>query len=272
MYAMTGTLSAITAALPPASTPVDTVASCTDLSPTMHIPLINNGTDWVLRSGSSVIQKSSLARGVAPSGTISTGSSGNITLGTALTRVYDAGCYLYLPDIATTPAITAGLYWCVMSSTTVGTVYASKGGAAINFSVGSAFTGATTEVTLATISLPAYAFGLDGGLNVTYGSAYNNGAGGKTTRLRLDGSTAINVSGTTSLSQQNQFRIVNCGSYSKQKYFSGGGFAYANSAAAFGTATVDTTAAFSFTITGQHGTNATDTYMLEYYEVELCRW
>jgi len=58
------------------------------------------------------------ASGIAPSGTINTGSSGNITLGSALNRAFTEGIWLYLPTIATTPAITAGMYWVVMSSTT----------------------------------------------------------------------------------------------------------------------------------------------------------
>ena len=84
----------------------------------------------------------------APTGTINTGSSGNITFGTAANRTYTEGLYVYLPSIATTPAITAGFYWCVMSSTTVGTLYASKGGAAINFTVGAGYTGVTSSVDL----------------------------------------------------------------------------------------------------------------------------
>ena len=46
-----------------------------------------------------------------PTGTINTGSSGNITFGTAASRAYTEGLYVYLPSIATTPAITAGWYW-----------------------------------------------------------------------------------------------------------------------------------------------------------------
>jgi len=74
------------------------------------------------------------------------------------------------------------------------------------------------------------------------------------------------------VSLQNRFIWQNVGSYTKQKAFSGGVFPYAASAAAFATTDIDTSAAFTPKITGQHGSNATDTYMLEWYEVELCRW
>lgn len=97
------------------------------------------------------------AAGIAPTGTISTGSSGNITLGGALHQIFTEGIWLYLPTIATTPAITAGMYWVVMSSTTVGTVYTNGAGSdAINFTVGSAYTGVTaTAVALGTVTVPA---------------------------------------------------------------------------------------------------------------------
>lgn len=97
------------------------------------------------------------AAGIAPSGTIGTGASGNITLGGALHRIFTEGLWLYLPTIATTPAITEGMYWVVMSSATVGTVYTNgSGSAAINFTVGSAYTGVTaTAVALGTVTVPA---------------------------------------------------------------------------------------------------------------------
>lgn len=113
-----------------------------------------NGSDWrVNDAGTSLVIDSPItlyreeyARARAPSGTIGTGASGNITFGTAAPSAYTEGLYVYLPSIATTPAITAGWYWCVMSTTTLGTLYASKGGAAINFSAGASYTGVTTQL------------------------------------------------------------------------------------------------------------------------------
>jgi len=69
--------------------------------------------------------------GVAPSGTVAASATlGNVTLGTALDAVYGPtnnncpGIWLYLPATAlAAPYNVAGWYWCVMSSTTVGTVY-----------------------------------------------------------------------------------------------------------------------------------------------------
>lgn len=112
-----------------------------------------NGSIWSINASSALYPVSPVsyfsdvvARARAPSGTISTGSSGNITFGTAAPRAYTEGLWVYLPTIATTPAITAGWYWCVMSTTTLGTLSLTQGGAAINFTVGASYTGVTTQV------------------------------------------------------------------------------------------------------------------------------
>jgi hypothetical protein len=69
---------------------------------------------------------------VGNSGTVAASATlGNLTLGTALDAVYGPtnnncpGIWIYLPATAlAAPNNVAGWYWCVMSSTTVGTVYA----------------------------------------------------------------------------------------------------------------------------------------------------
>lgn len=126
----------------------------------------------------------------APTGTINTGSSGNITFGTAANRTYTEGLYVYLPSIATTPAITAGFYWCVMSSTTVGTLYASKGGAAINFTVGAGYTGVTSSVDLPAQTLKGGVMGSYRRLSISGILSVTNNANAKTTSIRFGGSTA----------------------------------------------------------------------------------
>ena len=132
----------------------------------------------------------------APSGTINTGSSGNITFGTAANRVYTEGLYVYLPSIATTPDITAGFYWCVMSSTTVGTLYASKGGAAINFTVGASYTGVTTTVDLPLQTLKGGVMGSYRRLSVTGILSLTNNANAKTSIIRF-GSTGAGINNFT---------------------------------------------------------------------------
>ena len=132
-----------------------------------------NGSLWTNSGGVLVptapitLYTSTDSYGRAPTGTINTGSSGNITFGTAAYYTRAEGLYVYLPSIATTPAITAGFYWCVMSSTTVGTLYASKGGAALNFTVGAGYTGVTTAIDLPSQTLKGGVMGINRRLNIT---------------------------------------------------------------------------------------------------------
>ena len=157
-----------------------------------------NGSLWTNSGGVLVpmapitLYTSTDSYGRAPTGTINTGSSGNITFGTAANRAYTEGLYVYLPSIATTPAITAGFYWCVMSSTTVGTLYASKGGAAINFTVGASYTGVTTNVDLPLQTLKGGVMGSYRRLSVTGILSLTNNANAKTSIIRL-GSTGAGV-------------------------------------------------------------------------------
>lgn len=87
-------------------------------------------------------------RFVAPSGTVA--ADGTITLGTALPAVLPGGAWMYLPAGAFSVA-PAGWYWVVMSSATVGTVFAGQGGAAVVGSA-SAYTGVTSKLTAYTVT------------------------------------------------------------------------------------------------------------------------
>lgn len=178
-----------------------------------------NGSDWGVNSSGELFplglitlssSMSSYAR--APSGTIGTGASGNITLGTAAPRIYSEGVYLYLPSIATTPAITAGYYWCVMSSTTVGTLYVSKGGAAINFSVGSAYTGVTTQVSYPTITILGGVMGNYRRISFAGNYSVTNNANNKATYFNFGGATGLGAAGLASaLAGVINYDIVNKG-------------------------------------------------------------
>lgn len=160
---------------------------------------VDNGTAWKPVSNSFVLTSSLDSTGIAPSGTINTGASANITLGTALDRTYAQGIYLYLPTIATTPAITAGFYWIVMSSTTVGTVYASKGGAAINFTVGASYTGVTTRVECFTTSILAGLLGTNGIITVDYSATITNNANNKIYGFAFGSATGLCANANTSI-------------------------------------------------------------------------
>lgn len=110
--------------------------------------------------------------GVAPSGTM--GNNGALTLGTALPTTYSSGIWLHFPAGAISAGSAAGLYWCVMSSATAGTVYNVTLGAAIPYVPSNpaafvttgpgAFVGTTSEITLASLTFPGGSLGNNGAL------------------------------------------------------------------------------------------------------------
>lgn len=152
-----------------------------------------NGSDWICNGSEwSPVAPITLHTSIdsyarAPSGTISTGSSGNITFGTAANRAYTEGLWVYLPSIATTPAITAGYYWCVMSSTTVGTLSSTKGGAAINFTVGASYTGVTTQLDTPSVTILGGIMGSYRRLHISGEISFTNNGNSKSTYIAWGG-------------------------------------------------------------------------------------
>lgn len=125
-------------------------------------------------------------RFVAPSGTVA--ADGTITLGTALPAVFASGVYLWLPAGAISGG-SAGWYFATMSSTTVGTI--------AGVGSGSAYTGATSEVTALTVDVPTPAKGGASILRLSHLCSSNTNA--KTARFRIGGTqymtNAINTAG-----------------------------------------------------------------------------
>lgn len=111
---------------------------------------------------------------IVPNGTVAT--NGTITLGTALAIIY-ANAWIYLPDGAVVGG-SAGLYFCQFASTTVGQVFTNFNDASSAFvpdvitsglanAVGSnsAYTQTVaTELTVASVTIPAGAIGNNGSL------------------------------------------------------------------------------------------------------------
>ncbi len=182
---------------------------------------ISNGTAWKPVGGYFLWDTSADPRGIAPSGTISTGSSGQLALVTALDRAYPSGGYIYLPSIATTPAITAGWYWftCAVSNTL--TLYASKGGAAINFTVGASYTGVTTYIDLYTSpTIHAGLWGTVGGFECTFNFAVTNSATSKLVAFTLGGNTGLAASHVVNVTgcSGGRFNIRNTQAQARQSY------------------------------------------------------
>lgn len=129
----------------------------------------------------------------------------------------------------------------------------------------------TNENTLATIVVPAGAMGINGIVRVTTLWTVTNSANNKTLRVRFGGTAFLDVTVTTVAAVSDLRQIQNRASAASQigKPVGGmgaGGWGTATSAVT--TATVDTSAAVSITITGQKA-SAGETISLESYLVEL---
>lgn len=131
----------------------------------------------------------------------------------------------------------------------------------------------TAENTLATITIPPGAMGIDGILRITAQWTFTGSTNSKTWRVRFstlaaqdNGTTSASV---TSLRSMTEIRNVNAANAQKSSSYS---LTIAGSApsTAPGTAAIDTTAAVTMTITGQKG-SAGETLTLDSYTVELIR-
>lgn len=133
----------------------------------------------------------------------SMGNNGAITLTTALPATY-ANCYLYLPANAIQAGSAAGLYYAVMSSATVGTVYNNiyTSGAPTIPSSPSAFAttgpGAYTQTTGSDITLflntmPGGSIGANGSLFCFPLWACNNSVNTKTLKQKINATETNSV-------------------------------------------------------------------------------
>lgn len=141
---------------------------------------------------------------LVPNGTVAT--NGTITVGTALPATYSGGAWIRLPAGAVVSG-SAGLYWCVFSSTTVGQVYTNFSDPVTQFiptvpggtlvaAVGSnvAYTQTTgSAITLINATIPAMALETLGAFLVNRSFSYNLAAGNKVFTLRL-GATQVSSS------------------------------------------------------------------------------
>lgn len=209
---------------------------------------------------------------VAPTGTMA--NNGAVTLGTALATTYSQGCYLYLPASAIVAGSTAGFYYTVMSSTTVGTVYNNAYNSAfisgqpyipaspVAFATTGpgAFTGVITAITGPSWTLPAGIMGPNGMLEVTAMFGNNNSAGTKTFTALLGSGTIYTQANTTNIAALGLPVVQNQGQAAAQVVNQAGTFG----ASATGNSylTQNTATALTMSVTLQHGT-ATDYAVLD---------
>lgn len=212
---------------------------------------------------------------IANSGTVAT--NGTITLGTALQLTYPQ-CWLYLPAGAIVGG-SAGWYYAIMSSTTVGVVYTNYQatmtqplalGAAATLTVAtgsnSGYTGVTTEVTMAAAVIPAGLLGTTGAVIAEGYWAHNSSAGAKVAKVAFGGSTVLSVSDTTTLGIDIRKKIQNRAAASqiiRVAVDTGAAQSVAPSLLS-----IDTAAEVTVALTGSIAV-ATDTMVLENFLIEL---
>lgn len=205
----------------------------------------------------------------------SIGNNGALTLTTALPATYSGGCYMYFPANAIAAGVPAGLYYVVMSSTTVGTIYNntySSGTPAIPASPTAfvttgpgAYTQTTaTEITLASITVPPSTIGSYGTLRYSAQPQWNNSAGAKVKTVKFGGTTFLSVSRTTTTNDEWLLSIRNQGEAAQ---------VHANSVVPTSNITVtrraiNTAQSQAFAVIGQVAV-ATDYILLESFSLEV---
>jgi hypothetical protein len=217
------------ASLPAASSNSGLSAMASDYGPAPGIRVISDGTNWV-PMGVQVLHRAGIPVGLAPSGTMA--NNGAVTLGTALPSAY-ASCYLHFPASAIVAGSAAGLYYTIMSSTTVGTVYNNTYTSGIPTIPTSptafattgpgAFTASTARTTLISVTLPGGLMGLNGSLDAESLWTATNNANAKTPFFVFGGGADIFPQAPTSVvSSHDQRLITNRGSASAQVAVSAG--------------------------------------------------
>lgn len=212
---------------------------------------------------------------IAPTGTITAG--GVITLGTALQLTYPQA-WLYLPA-GTVVGGSAGWYYAIMSSTTVGQVYTAYQAtmtlplalgvaATLTAAVGSggAYTGVTSAVQMGAAVIPAGLLGTTGAVIAEGNFSHNSTAGNKTESLTFGGSTVLSVVSTTTLGLDIRKRIQNRAAASqiiRVAVDTGAAQSVAPSLLSIDTA-AEVTVAFNGTLAV-----ATDTLVLENFLIEV---
>lgn len=221
-----------------------------------------------------VIMQAAIACVIANSGTVAT--NGTVTLGTALPLTYSEGCWLYLPAGAVVGG-SAGWYYAVMSSTTVGVVYTAymatmqapyiPSGLTIATGSNSGYTGVTTQVTMGSVQIPAGVLGAQGSVRYKGTWSYNNSAGAKTARIDFAGQTVVSAAPTTTVAISLDKTVHN--RTATKQVIQAAADAQAASSTAVTTLAIDTTADITVGFTGQIAT-ATDYLILESARIEIC--
>lgn len=224
----------------------------------------------------SIVKLWGVPVGIAPTGTMA--NNGAVTLGTALPLTYTNGIWLYFPSGAIEAGSAAGIYWCKMSSTTLGTVYNTTlsgrepyipaSDVAFATTGPGAYTGSTSEITLATVPIKGGAMGRSGQV-VTEANFWNySSANNKTSKIKFGGNSIFSLNHTTNVTASIRKIVNNIGITGTQAIWHTSASDPGLSGGSYSSISVDTTAETSITITGQLAA-ATDPMILFSGYVEL---
>jgi hypothetical protein len=232
----------------------------------------SDGTNWNPMTD-ILLARITVPTGIASSATISTGSSGHLTVSEAFKTTYSNGVWLYFGAVSSTPALAAGLYYCVMSSTTVGTIYQSgPGSSAYNFSSGASYGGdgsANPTYTALSTTLPANVLGTNRGVDIECAWAQNLSAGSALIGAKLGSSSNFFLASDNYTSTWiNYYRLSlfrNNGN-AKTQWVNPAGYIAGTGA---GYSTIDTTAAQTLSVLGGVTTSGTTNQVFEFCELYL---
>ncbi len=241
----------------------------------------SDGTIWRPLNGSCAVSpRIKYPVIVAPSGTINIGSSGTITLGSSLTSVFSGGMWLYLPNIATTPAITAGFHFVIFSTDLIGTIYGTGTGTALptntpsatplTISAGTTYSGDLNEITVYSCTLPAGCMSTMGELFFRHGCFKFGGTSAVSFAVKLAGTSIFSQSFANTVKSANSINsIKNQASAARQiSALTTSASTLTSSTQSPVLTTVDTSVAFTYSITIDMAT-ATDWAGIFDVDVEL---
>lgn len=205
---------------------------------------------------------------IPPSGSIA--DNGSLTLSTALSVAY-ARSFQYFPADKIAVGVPAGLYYVVMSSTTVGTIYNDTHNAGVPIEPSSptpfvttgpgAYTQTTaSEITLLNITVPGGSLGKNGSMFASPSFVYSNSANTKTMRVLLN-TTAV-LAGTPTTTAFLPFKYIFQNKGSESVNMDNQGILTGASATNPGRRAIDTSADFTYKCTGNLA-NAADYIVLE---------
>ncbi len=196
------------------------------------IEMVSDGINWKPIGGNKLSFGFSTPVFIAPPGSV--GNNGALTLSIDLNDTYSAGIYLYFPSNAIFSGSVAGRYYCVMSSTTVGTIYnntytsgipmapASPTGF-VTTGPGAYATTLNTDITLIEFPVLGGILGNSGQVDVSPVWNYRNSANTKNLKVYFDSSLVLSSTPTTSTSNTIGVNLTNKTSAkqsAKQKYTS----------------------------------------------------